>query len=293
MKMKLWKFILLLPVLSLGGIGREAHAAGNQQNTQAGASQQGPQIKKIIVGHGIFKPITYIGEDGKPTGVDIEALRLIDELLPEYEFEYWRSEQQAIFAALQSGKINIATTNSFWTQERENRYLFPKENLGMNIEGFVINRKFSNVKTLEEAAALKLRHAPIISGDGNHGILLEFNKRHPDTPVDIPLTDNHDTTTLKFGWIAEGRYDYAIGPKQNYEFLVKSETGELHHLYKDLDFIEFGSVRTWPIFRKDEQELADAYDRAVRKLKEDGTLRKLAVQFVGYDTWAYEGDNVY
>jgi L-cystine transport system substrate-binding protein len=206
---------------------------------------------------------------------------------------YQRSDQQAIFAGLQSGKINIATTNSFWTQERADRYLFPKENLGMNIEGMYINRKFTDIKNIEDAAKQKLRLAPMLSGDGNHGILLEFNKRHPETPVDIPLTDNPDWGTNFLNWIAEGRYDFMIGPKQVYELLIKDETGELHHLYKDLDFVEFGSVRTWPVFRKDEQELADAYDRAVKKLKEDGTLRRLSIQFIGYDTWAYEGDNVY
>jgi L-cystine transport system substrate-binding protein len=162
----------------------------------------------------------------------------------------------------------------------------------MNIEGLLIHRKFSDVKNLEDAAKRKLRLVPMLPGDGNHGILLEFNKRHPDAPVEIPLSDNPDLT-LQFKWIAEGRYDFNIGPKQFYELLVESEDGELHDLSKDITFIEFGSVRTWPIFRKDEQELADAYDRAVKKLKEDGTLRKLAVQFIGYDTWAYEGDTVY
>ncbi|MDR2071938.1 MAG: hypothetical protein LBP60_00685, partial [Spirochaetaceae bacterium] len=99
--------------------------------------------------------------------------------------------------------------------------------------------------------------------------------------------------TLSFSWIAEGRADFSIGPKQYYELLVESESGELHHLANDVGFVEFGSVRTWPIFSKGEEDLADAYDRAVIKLKEDGTLRKLALDFIGYDTWAYEGDNIY
>jgi L-cystine transport system substrate-binding protein len=293
MKVKQRGFILLLSALTLGGIIPGAYGAGNQQNPQAGDSRQGPQVKKVVIGHINRRPIAYIDDDGKPTGVDIEALKLIDELLPEYEFEFQRGEQQAIFAGLQSGKTGIAITNSFWTQERENRYLFPKENLGMNIEGMYINRKFTTIKNLEDAAEQKLRLAPMLAGDGNHGILLEFNKRHPNTPIEIPLTDNNDWNTIAYSGIAEGRYDFMIGPRHNYETLVENEEGSLHHLYKDVDFIEFGSVRTWPIFRKDEQELADAYDRAVRKLKEDGTLRRLAVQFVGYDTWAYEGDNVY
>jgi L-cystine transport system substrate-binding protein len=278
----------LAALLALAGL-----SCGKKQETPASGDRQSGQVKKVVVGYGVYKPITYIDDNDNPTGVDIEALKLIDELLPEYEFEFQRSEQQAIFAGLQSGKIDIATTNSFWTQERENRYLFPKENLGMNIEGMYINKKFTGVKNLEEAAKQKLRLAPMLPGDGNHGILLEFNRRHPEMPIEIPLTDNPNWGTSTYYGIAEGRYDFMVGPKQHYEFLIEDEDGELHHLAKDVGFIEFGSVRTWPIFRKDEQELADAYDRAVVKLKEDGTLRKLAVRFIGYDTWAYEGDNVY
>jgi L-cystine transport system substrate-binding protein len=288
MKHTQWKCVALAAVLVLAGLSCE-----KKQEAPAAEDQQKTAIKKVVVGYTIYKPITFIDDNGNPTGVDIEALKLIDELLPEYEFEFLRAEQQAVFAGLQSGKIDIATTNSFWTQDRADRYLFPKENLGMNIEGLYINRKFTGVKGLEDATKQKLRLAPMLSGDGNHGILLEFNKRHSDTPIDIPLTDNADAFTLSFSWIAEERSDFYIGPKQYYELLVESETGELHHLINDVGFVEFGSVRTWPIFRKDEQELADAYDRAAVKLKEDGTLRKLAVQFIGYDTWAYEGDNVY
>jgi L-cystine transport system substrate-binding protein len=288
MKLKQWKFVFVVLIPTLAGLSCE-----KKQEVQVPENRQTAEVKQIVVGYGVFKPITFVDDNGEPTGVDIEALKLIDELLPEYEFVYQRSDQQAIFAGLQSGKINIATTNSFWTQERENRYLFPKENLGMNIEGMYINRKFTGVKSIEDAARQKLRLAPMLSGDGNHGILLEFNKRHPDTPVEIPLTDNPNWSVNFLNGIAEGRYDFMIGPKQSYELLIRNEDGDLHHLYKDVDFVEFGSVRTWPIFSKDEKELADAYDKAARKLKEDGTLRKLAVQFIGYDTWAYEGDNIY
>ncbi|MDR2211301.1 MAG: transporter substrate-binding domain-containing protein [Spirochaetaceae bacterium] len=286
MKLKHWKFALLLSALIFPAVSCE-------KTQEAAGEGQTAGVRKIVIGYDNTRPTSFIGDDGELTGVDIEALRLIDELLPEYEFEYQRSDQTGTFAALQSGRINVATTNSFWTQDRANRYLFPKENLGMNIEGLYIHKKFTGINNLEDAAAKKLRIVPVVSGDGNHGILLEFNKSHPDTPIDIPLTDNLDVWTVGFSWIAEGRYDYAIGPKQQYEAVVGNEDAQLHHLVNDVGFVEFGSVRTWPIFRKDEQELADAYDRAVIKLKEDGTLRRLALEFIGYDTWAYEGDNVY
>ena len=46
---------------------------------------------------------------------------------------------------------------------------------------------------------------------------------------------------------------------------------------------EFAVIKTWPLFNKKEQEFADAYDEAIKQLKETDELRKLSEQFYGKD----------
>ncbi|MDR1564851.1 MAG: transporter substrate-binding domain-containing protein [Oscillospiraceae bacterium] len=251
-------------------------------------------VTTVKIGFVLFPPVTTKLDDGTYTGVDIEALKKADELLPQYTFEFVEfGEQNAVFAALESGKIDIATTNSFYTEQRAEKYLIPKENLGMNIEGVFVNTKYPGIKTLEDAADAKLKFAPMLPGDGNHYIMTEFNRKNPDKAIEIPLTDNNNVFMDQFSLIATGQYDFGIGPKQYYELLVLNEDGPLHQYAANLYFEEFGSVRTWPILQKGAQKLADDLDGALKQLKDDGTLSALSVQFIGYDTWAFKGDNVY
>jgi len=295
------KFFVLALVLILalvGAIGLVGCGGdGDSTSSSAGGDDRSgstPGVTKVRVGFNLYPPILQKNDDGSYGGVDIDAFRKIDELLPQYEFEFVEfGEQPAVYAALESGQIDIATTNSFYTEQRAEKYLIPKENLGMNIEVLYISKDFPDVKSLEDAAKAKLRFAPMLPGDGNHYIMLQFNKRHPDNQVDIPLTDNASIFMDAFSLIADGQYDFSIGPKQYFELLVEDPEGDLHHLADKITCVEFGSVRTWPILAKGNQELADALDGALAQLKADGTLSELTIKYIGYDTWAYSGDNVY
>ncbi|MDR3072825.1 MAG: transporter substrate-binding domain-containing protein [Clostridiales Family XIII bacterium] len=275
--------IALIASLMLTGCG-EKKAEGTDKNAESET-----EVTTLVVGWvGNGKPITYLGDDGEPTGVDIEALKLVDELLPEYEFDFQMLEQPAVFAGLETGKVDIATTNSFYTKERDEKYLFPEEFLGMNIEGLVINKKYADkVTSLEDAASQGLKLSPFLAGDGNVYVVEQYNNAHPDNQITMELSDNPDIFIQQFAMIAEGRYDYGVIPKQYWETLVKDENADLHEYAKDLEYIEFGAVRTWAIFADGNEKAAAAFDKAVKQLKEEGKLSELAIQFIGYDTWAY------
>ena len=62
------------------------------------------------------KPYTYVDDDGNYTGYDFEVLKLIDEKLEEYEFNYTALEQDALLVGLQSGKYDLATCSFYGTK---------------------------------------------------------------------------------------------------------------------------------------------------------------------------------
>lgn len=45
----------------------------------------------FMCGNG-YKPYCYIDENGQPAGYELEVLKAIDELLPQYEFEFEPTE---------------------------------------------------------------------------------------------------------------------------------------------------------------------------------------------------------
>ncbi len=74
-------------------------------------SKEAGNVKKIIIGSGnSYNPYCYIDENGKAVGYEYDVLAAIDELLPQYEFEYKSLSFDQILLSLESGKIDGATS---------------------------------------------------------------------------------------------------------------------------------------------------------------------------------------
>jgi L-cystine transport system substrate-binding protein len=54
-----------------------------------------------------------------------------------------------------------------------------------------------------------------------------------------------------------------------------------------LSWTTFAATKTWPLFNKNRQELADAFDTAIKQLKEEGKTSELLTKFLGEDTTKY------
>ena len=78
-------------------------------------------------------PITGDDENGKPAGYDIDTLKLVDEQLADYDFEYVGTSYDDAYIGLEAGNYDAALTNAFWTEERAEKYLIPEEQLGASV----------------------------------------------------------------------------------------------------------------------------------------------------------------
>lgn len=263
---------------------------GNSANTDKTENKNA--VRKIIVGYiNNGYPIAYKDKDGNLTGCDIEALKLVNKLLPEYEFEYVSMDQNAIYAGLQSGKVQVALTNSFWTPEREQKYLFPKENLGASVLGIFSRKADGTVDSFKDAAAKNLKLTPILAGDGLYYVVEKYNQENPSAPLKLTPTDDTNSFTNSFKWVAEGRADVGITPKYYWDALVEKEDGALHQYKDQLQFKTFTAVKTWSILAKNEDEFAAKLDGAIKQLKSEGKLVELAKKFHGYNTFEYLDEN--
>ena len=63
-------------------------------------------------------PNSYVDENGKPAGQNIEVYEKIDELLPQYEFEYDAVDADSILLGIDSGKYAGGLGNYFWNESR-------------------------------------------------------------------------------------------------------------------------------------------------------------------------------
>lgn len=274
-----------LMTLLLAGSMILSLAACEKQGSEAATSQA--EAGKIVVRVASVTngyPTSYYGDDGVKTGYDVEVMKKVETALSDkYTFEWYDAEQDAIYTGLSTGKYDIALTNAYYTEERAENYILPENAIGASPAGLIVRKEDSDIKTLSDAATAGFKAAPHLAGDGNTYLYQKYNAENPDNPLDYTISDDPNSFTALIQYIAEGRYDCAIYPSIYYETLVTAEDGSLHEYADKLSFNVYYPVDTYTVIAKGQDELAADVSAELGKLKEDGTLSSLAIEFYGFD----------
>ncbi|MCH1625471.1 transporter substrate-binding domain-containing protein [Ferdinandcohnia quinoae] len=246
------------------------------------ASGNDSGVRKVKVAYDqASKPISWLDENGNPTGYDVEVMKLVDELLPDYEFEYVGTTSDDLLIGVEQGKYQVGIKNAFWTQERTEKFIYPKEFLGLSSAGLVLKKENEHIKSLTDFASAGLTLAPIAANNAQYTIIDEYNQANPDNPVKLKAGDEFSVDVVQ--WVNEGRVDGGVMIEGPFEKQVKAEDGAYHNLVNDVIYNEFDVIKTWPLFNKKEQDFADAYDKAIKQLKEEKKTNEQSVEFYGRD----------
>jgi L-cystine transport system substrate-binding protein len=285
---KLIKSLILLAALSsfllLSVACGSEEAAPPGQGAQAGsAGQPGaagqPEAKLVKIGFcQDFYPTVFISEEGQPDGYDISVFKAIDERLPGYEFEFEGVSQESVLMGLDSGVYDVGLSGFFKNPEREEKYLYPERNLGGNHLALVTRKDTEGIKTFADLAAKGLKLAPLAPSTGTYTIAKSYNDEHPEAKVDFEANEQTDDST-KYQWLLDGRYDAV--------FDIAEFVGWTTDALKITDQVvinePFAAIPTYPLIRKDQTELAQAYDKAMAELKNEGVLSELSKKWFGSD----------
>ncbi|MEH7352238.1 transporter substrate-binding domain-containing protein [Neobacillus drentensis] len=246
------------------------------------AKNKSSKVRKVKIAYDqASKPISYIDDKGNPTGYDVEMMKLVDKLLPEYEFEFVGTSSDDLLLGVEQGKYQAGVKNAFWTQERTEKFIFPKEFLGLSSAGLVLKKKNENIKSLADFASAGLTLAPIAANNAQYTIIDEYNKANPDNKVKLKAGDSFTVDVVQ--WVNEGRVDGGVMIEGPFQKQVIADDGPYHNLKNEVVYNEFAVIKTWPLFNKKEQEFADAFDKAIKKLKEEKKPNDLSKKFYGRD----------
>lgn len=269
--------IIFAGLLVLGAAGCGGGDAKTEKKNAAAPA------KKVLIGvRQDLVPTSYINEKGELTGYDIEIAKRIDELLPEYEFEYEAVSQAALLTGLQSGKYKAAIAGFYENKERREKYLFPKENIGGNLIGITVRAEDAKeLKSLEDVHDKGKKITPIATTSGMYGVTVRYNQEHPDKKVEITPSDWNDEAT-KYKYLDSKEYDAIVASLNLYNgYVDKTKTRDKYI------FNPFTAIKTWSMFNKNEQALADAYDKALQQVKKEGFASKASVKWFGEDVFKY------
>lgn len=236
-------------------------------------------VQKIIVGSGInYQPYCYIDENGNAVGYEYDILQAIDELLPQYEFEYQSMSFDNIVLSLDAGKIDLAAHQYEYTDERAEKYLFSEEAYTSYITYITVLTEVDNVTSLADLAGEKIRTGGSTSATAQ--ILRKWNEEHPEQEVEIISTDS-STDEETVAALKSGAAKATIITKRDAEKFNKNFGDGEDFLKKVGEPIN--NSQTYYLYRKDSVELQEAVDGALKTLKENGTLSELSIKWVGED----------
>jgi len=236
-------------------------------------------VQKIVIGSGnSYNPYCYVDENGKAVGYEYDLLQEIDQLLPQYEFEYETMSFDQILLSLDSGKIDVAAHQYEYTDERAEKYLFGKESYTSYITYLSVLAD-DTATSLEDVSGEKVRTGGATSATSQ--LLKKWNEEHPGKEVEIvnsdSSTDEEAVAALKSGAVRA-------------TVLKKSDLKKYNDQYGDGDGEWIKAVgdpinnsQTYYLYKKGNTELQEAMDGALKTLKENGKLSELAIKWVGYD----------
>ena len=279
--------------LSLTACGSKASAAGAASASTTASTSQPEEVseggvKVVEVAHtNYYKPYDFETEDGQSDGYEVAVLKAVDELLEDYEFHYTPTTDDDLMIGVESGMYDVGTKGVWWTEARSKTYVFPENYIGASVIGITYRAEDADKYTdLEAFAKSGGKLVPIAPQNAQYNIVENFNNNHPDSQIKLESSDQFEISDA-YQWILEGRYDAYFNIKTSFESNVVAEDGEYHDLADKLGYTAYEGIPTWPLFNRDNQELADKYDEAIEKLKADGTLEKLSQQYFGEDILKY------
>ena len=232
-------------------------------------------VKAVNVGtEGVYSPFTFVDESGKLTGYDVEVIRLVDELLPDYEFNFVQTAWDGIFLALDAGKIDMIANNLGVNDERKEKYLFNEIPYLFSYNVIVTGADVTDITSLENFAGKRIGSSV---GSNFTNILEKYTAEHGN-PFEITYYDGNYSFVLQD--LVAGRLDATLNSPFATADIAKT-LGISDKIKAAANVGEADPIHL--LFRKDGAELAAAVDGALKQLVESGKLAELSVQWFNQD----------
>lgn len=250
------------------------------------------EVIRIAYGYSGY-PIAYTTNTGTASGYDIEMLKAVDSLLPQYTFEFVPQQGgEDLLLSVQTGKTTGAVRNWFQTPERREIFTFPENNIGLSVTGITVRKE--DIDTIYDFGSLYAAGgnlAPVDPGDGHYTVLKNWcDANAPDWDFETGQVAN---SADKYNWVAEGRYDASFGLEVSFNSMVLAEDGSAHQHADELTWTACAAVPTYVIFNgnEDGKAIGAAFDSVIDEIWESGYADYLQETLYGVDYIAIYGRN--
>ncbi len=249
--------------------------AAEAEETEDAAGDADVQVLEVAL-ESENAPYTYEDEDGNPAGYEYEVLKLIDEKLPEYEFNYTVIDYETAAAGVNTGRYAFESGCKFRTPAREEAFLVsePYNYFFMNL----VVKDDSGIEGLEDLSGKSI--ASIVGTDGRAVALNDWLKAHPDVDIQFEELAAAGAMADEIQGVEDGVFDAAYLSAEQAQAIFDEAD------YKDLKITDRVDGRdTVFLINKDSKDVQEALNKALKELTDDGSLGALTKEFFGEDNF--------
>ena len=239
----------------------------------SGAAAKKDAPKEITMATvGTTKPFSYADSNGDLTGFDVELARAIFKDSDKYTLKLQKVDGTAQYPGLDAGKFDMLGNNTSYTEERAEKYLYSLPTA--STPAVLAVDKNSDIKSIDDIGG---HSSQAVSGTTTAKQLEDYNASH-DKQVTIDYTGENITKILHN--VNDGKYDFKIFDAPSVKSIIKDQG--LDNL-KTIDIPSDQVPYIYYIFTKDNTELQEFVNKRIKELYADGTVAKLAKEFLGGD----------
>lgn len=256
--------------------GTVEETSSAQETATTEASSGGVTVIKAGTS-GSPRPFVYVDDDNNLTGHNIELIEAVFERLPQYELEIEKTEFSSIFTGIDAGYYRLGVNNLAKNAEREAKYLYTDPEMVNHY--IVLANKNIDIDEIQDLTELAGTH--YIGGPGNDKTTLieNYNEEHPDAQIIIDYADSD--LLLQIQAVEDGSEDFLIIDEPMYKGYYEPE------FHPDVNTYSLENVASaaysYFIVGKDDTQLAEDINAALKEVIADGTAREICLKYFGED----------
>ncbi|MBW4082298.1 transporter substrate-binding domain-containing protein [Paenibacillus sp. S150] len=274
------KKISLAAVILTSGLALSACGSDPEKNSGGAAPTTGGEpaanvtVLKVAQNAVPNPPFSYSNDNNEMEGYTVEYLKLLDERLEEYEFEYEQIAREAMLVGVESGKYDFAANFYYRNPDREAKYLFGDVEYGYSLNALIVKEDRNDITSLDDMRGKTL--TPMSPSTGLRTLVVDYNKENAENPI---IAEDIDAVTdaESVQWVADGKYDAYLTNKTVFD----NVNAELKLPLKVAAYVTKEPI--WVLFNKEKTDLAARFDEVTQQLIDDGTLPKLSEEWFGVD----------
>ena len=257
-------------VLALFVMGMMLLSGCSVKNTKVNETKK-TETKILKVGVAAdHKPWCYKDGD-KIVGIDVDVLNEVAKRMGDYKVEFHLASFEGMFGLLDTGKVDTVAQQITVTNKRKEKYVF-SEFYAFNPHKLLVRESDNSINKLEDLKGKTFACEP--AGAELHNIEEYKAKNDPNNEIKVLVSEVSGREL-----VAQNNADACLYPVAIFD-MMKKESGLA---VKQVGEPVYEEENAFP-FRKDaDKELLEKFNKALKSMKEDGTLKKIYMDKFGVD----------